>query len=83
MTFCAAITYIFLLVAGSCGKETIIIIISKRQLRTDRVSNNNLESALPDVVRVQIGREFPVIDDSMRDVEYGPVGVLNKRKSSE
>lgn len=55
-------------VQGS-GIETTIIIISSHQ---HRVSNYNLESAVLDVVRVQIEEGFPVIDDSMRDVDMGP-----------
>lgn len=68
MTFCAAITYIFSAAVGS-WLETTIIITSSHQ---HRVSNYNLESALLDVVRVQVGEGFPVIDDSMSDVDMGP-----------
>lgn len=44
----------------------------RRFNETSRVSNQTKCSTLIDVVRVQIGTEFPVIDDSIRDVDMGP-----------
>lgn len=65
--------------AGKKPSSSVVIIVidcrrqpvSQSRVKQPSVKSNNLESALLDVVRVQIGREFPVIDDSMRDVDMG------------